>query len=546
MGAVEFDEWARVRVDALLRFAYLSTGDVDRARTLAHRALVAARRDWERLSTGADPDADVRRLLLAAAMPRRRVLAARAAAGAPIVAPGEPEAATAAGPGDRDLDLDRLLWDALDALELPARAALVLRFDEARPQAELPWILGTGADTADELVVTALRDLSGAVPDLGPAGAQDRLPFVLAEYASRAPMPAGLVDAATRDASRDRRRRRLLTGAVLAALVVPVAAWGLLTPDRITEPADTFTDSRVDDALARELQHWRWESYGGIQVQVPADWGYGDLTQWCAPPGEPGAITGPVVDRPGTGPTRLCSANGDGRPTYTAGLLLRPVADSPRLGRADVATGATIRRAQVGAVMLTVVDTDEATARHILGSASDIYGTDVQGCPAYADVPSAAGYGPDRPGTTADPIRPWDVTSISICRYGITGWQVPTLLSSERLQGRAAHWYASVLERLPDRDGDRSERGSGEACRAAEATQLLIHDAHGRGRSGWVFYSGCGPHGVGLGDRPIRGLTPAVLRPILDPPFRGRLSPPVWRLQQQARALTWGSNNGSR
>src|SRR5947209_6900926 len=46
---------------------------------------------------------------------------------------------------------------------------------------------------------------------------------------------------------------------------------------------------------------WRWESYGGVQVGVPVDWGWGNgtqrLSQWCTATKD--EIAKPIVGRPG-------------------------------------------------------------------------------------------------------------------------------------------------------------------------------------------------------------------------------------------------------
>src|SRR5689334_8641462 len=60
---------------------------------------------------------------------------------------------------------------------------------------------------------------------------------------------------------------------------------------------------------------WRWESYGGVQVGVPGDWGWDNqairLEAWCIKPGN----HPPAVARPGSGvPLIGCGVGRTGPP----------------------------------------------------------------------------------------------------------------------------------------------------------------------------------------------------------------------------------------
>src|SRR5918996_3265708 len=70
VGAIEqlddvtFDDWVAARGQALLRFAYLVTGDRVAAEDAVQDALVSACARWTRIRTTDDPEAYVRRMVV--------------------------------------------------------------------------------------------------------------------------------------------------------------------------------------------------------------------------------------------------------------------------------------------------------------------------------------------------------------------------------------------------------------------------------------------------------------------------------------------------
>ncbi|MEJ7726713.1 MAG: hypothetical protein WKH47_06820, partial [Actinomycetes bacterium] len=116
----------------------------------------------------------------------------------------------------------------------------------------------------------------------------------LATYAGQAPPAVGLLDRVRRT----RRRRALArtavgTGAALAvaaAIVVPMALGG--------------GSESVGPAVDAPDPGWRWESYAGVELQVPDSWGTGTTWYpWCG-----GQVAKPYVGRPiGVIPLVACS-----------------------------------------------------------------------------------------------------------------------------------------------------------------------------------------------------------------------------------------------
>lgn len=119
---VEFEEYVAEQGGALLRLAYVLTGDAHRAEDLAQTALADAYRHWRKVRAANSPDAYVRRILVNAHLDWHR---RRSSTELPTdLTAHEPVAATG---------LDRLvardhLRQLLNGLAPRARTVLVLRY----------------------------------------------------------------------------------------------------------------------------------------------------------------------------------------------------------------------------------------------------------------------------------------------------------------------------------------------------------------------------------------------------------------------------------
>jgi hypothetical protein len=277
-----------------------------------------------------------------------------------------------------------------------------------------------------------------------------------------------------------------------------------------------------------DVSGWRWESWGGVEVQVPPAWGHADLTQWCAD----GGVSGPAVDRPETRSSHaLCSLYDDGRPTYTAGLLLRWAASSPRLSRADVAPYASTRIFTLGDVTMTLVDVAPEVGDAILGSAQVVGSRDHHGCEPQQRL-GGAGFLADGP-TAALRSGMRRAASVSVCRYGLRGdWSGTRLISSRLLTGPAARTLVEALRTAPR----TSVAAPSRRCHVPEREFAVLElwpdrfdGAPAGGPASWlVRYDGCRGHGLYDGTA-VRRLTSAVLRPILEPPWSGDIAPDLRR-----------------
>lgn len=138
---VEFRAYFASRLPALLRLAYLLTGNAADAEDLAQTALARAFVAWDRVRTSDAPDAYVRRILINAHSRRFR----RRRVGETLmsdVPDGVPHPGGLAGVEDRVG-----LAAALAVLPTRQRAVVVLRYCEDLPEAQVAEILGCSVGT---------------------------------------------------------------------------------------------------------------------------------------------------------------------------------------------------------------------------------------------------------------------------------------------------------------------------------------------------------------------------------------------------------------
>jgi RNA polymerase sigma-70 factor (sigma-E family) len=165
-----FEEFVSSRGPALVRAAYLLTGDHQLAEDLVQTALARAVLRWR--SIQGNPEAYVRRVLFTQRVSQTR----RRRVGERLVA--DPELGTPAGstpPTDDAAERRLMLRRALSRLTPRQRAVLVLRFYEDRTEAETAALLGIGLGTVKSQTRRALRrlrELSPEVAEFAPADDQ--------------------------------------------------------------------------------------------------------------------------------------------------------------------------------------------------------------------------------------------------------------------------------------------------------------------------------------------------------------------------------------
>ena len=163
MRAEGFEAFVAARGPALMRTAFLLTGDAQHAEDVLQEALVRVAPRWHRVIAAGDPEPYVRRALYTAAIDRRRRRSSREVVTAPDdrVFLGEP-----AGPGVDGL-AGRLTLDAALARLTPRqRAVLVLRFYDDLTEAQTAAALGCSVSTVKSQTVHALGRLRVLAPEL--------------------------------------------------------------------------------------------------------------------------------------------------------------------------------------------------------------------------------------------------------------------------------------------------------------------------------------------------------------------------------------------
>jgi RNA polymerase sigma-70 factor (sigma-E family) len=156
-GVPDFESWVAARGPALLRFAYLVTGDRDTAEDAVQDALTSACARWDRVSRADDPEAYVRRMVANAHISWWRRVSRRETPAAEVLGAG-----TAGG---STLPEDEAVWELCGTLPRRQRAAVVLRFYEQLSYAEIAAVLQCSEVTVRSQVHRALASLRSRLED---------------------------------------------------------------------------------------------------------------------------------------------------------------------------------------------------------------------------------------------------------------------------------------------------------------------------------------------------------------------------------------------
>ena len=155
----EFAEFAAARSSALIRVAYVLTGDQHSAEDLLQTALTKAAARWGRIHTS--PEAYVRKVMY-----REQVSGWRRRAGHREATMSDmPDEAAAAAYASAETRLT--LQQALRGLPAGKRAVLVLRYFEDLPETQVAAILGCSVGTVRSQTHKALTQLRAALASAG-------------------------------------------------------------------------------------------------------------------------------------------------------------------------------------------------------------------------------------------------------------------------------------------------------------------------------------------------------------------------------------------
>ena len=152
MGDEDFTAFVHARGRDLLRFAYLTAGNVDDAADLTQEALAAAYVHWRRLEQLESPEAYVRRAIVNRHISLWRRHRNRAVTVADVTE-------SAAGDEMAAVDNQRVTIGMLATLPRKQRAAVVMRFFADYSDAEIAATLGCTQATVRSQIARALKRL---------------------------------------------------------------------------------------------------------------------------------------------------------------------------------------------------------------------------------------------------------------------------------------------------------------------------------------------------------------------------------------------------
>jgi RNA polymerase sigma-70 factor (sigma-E family) len=151
---VTYEEYASVRLQALLRYVLMLTGDPHTAADIVQETMIRVQLNWRRVASADAPDRYVKRMLTNAYIDWRRGSWLRR-----VVLHAEPhEPPPAPDHAERSAERDQV-WSLLATLPRRQRAAVVLRFYEGLTDSEIADVLGCAIGTVRAHISRALAAL---------------------------------------------------------------------------------------------------------------------------------------------------------------------------------------------------------------------------------------------------------------------------------------------------------------------------------------------------------------------------------------------------
>ncbi len=161
MRGSSFEEFVAARGPALLRHAYVLTGDRDLAQDLVQEVLAHLYGRWERVQASNAPEAYVR-----TSITRKYLSWRRRRASTERVTDQLPETARGSADFTDERAGDDVVWRALQELPRRQRAILALRFYDDQSDLQIAEILGVSASNvraqASRGIATLRSHLAGA------------------------------------------------------------------------------------------------------------------------------------------------------------------------------------------------------------------------------------------------------------------------------------------------------------------------------------------------------------------------------------------------
>ena len=253
---------------------------------------------------------------------------------------------------------------------------------------------------------------------------------------------------------------------------------------------------------------WRWESFLGVEVGVPNNFGWGStdqaLSQWCISEDRQA-----LVGRPFRASTLVFCATEEGRSPQ--GSLVDKtgpiVAFEYDRDVREAGDRTVIRHGKVS----VIIQVKEPLRSRIAKTVRLVDDVDWAGCPK-TDPISKRPYGSPKRGVDVSKIR--DVRRVSVCRYGVKSELPPGLLASTVLTGSEADEAIAAIAAAPKGSGPNEPD-----CTAGSMSEVVVLRVRSAGGESLinVRYDDCDK--VGFDDGvDVRRLTKAGLSRILVGP----------------------------
>ena len=322
---------------------------------------------------------------------------------------------------------------------------------------------------------------------------------------------------------------RIVSLALSCALLAGCGTSTSVETDGPVEPSESVVElsESVVEPVETIPTGWRWESFGGIQVGVPDEWGWGNATQrtsqWCI--STPRDRAEAVVGRPGPVTAVGCLAAQPGEPdpgtllanTGTLVDLAWVVDEEPGVTHEGDSTTVVLRGVAVTVVAEKELRERVAATVHAVEGSLDAYG-----CPTTDPVWTDPRRRPER---AVDVSTLSGVTELAVCRYAVAdpAARVPgdrePLVSSALLTGAAAQEVVAAIAAAPP-GGGPDNPGDCSPDYSYGDDLMVLHVTSEQGESTvQVRYSGCDHNGFDDGVT-VRALTREAMQPLLAGPNR--------------------------
>jgi len=316
------------------------------------------------------------------------------------------------------------------------------------------------------------------------------------------------------------------TGLLVSAVLMIAVASGCASAPEL----NTAAPSSAPASTAHDTQHlsalppgWRWESYGGVEVGVPASWGWVNgsqrIGQWCvtAPKVEPDRS--PAVGRPGVSTQAGCDAFPTKKRPDPATLLNNtgPIVAFDRPGKPkDRVTSEGDRTSVILNGVDVIVQTEPALRMQIVATVHAVT-IDMNGCPATDPVSHDPAR---RPSPAVDVSKLRAVSAVSACKYVLDHDAYgldPRLQSSLRLEGAKAAQAVSRIAAASMRGGPNKPKNCpADYSYGDELIVLRVTSDTGESQI-YVRYSSCDHNGFDDGHSvrrlDVRSVAPFVAGP---------------------------------